>query len=191
MKNPNDKIVTTTNLRRWALGTSRGVALVTALIVVLIAFMLIMSTLYLITGSTTMSGAGKRYATAQEAADGSVQVLKECIWLMNQSKPVDTLPVTVADGSNLVDAVFKEGTSGQYAATVKLTLPGTELSSAYEATVTVERLFTKTLPGGRIEFGRSAGSAGSTAIYYRIKATVSGKNDATKAESSCLYRYTG
>lgn len=167
---------------------SRGIALVTALIVTLVVFMLIMSTMYLVTSSTTMSGAGKRYATAQEAADSSVEVLKECIGLIAHGETVDSLPITVTSG-NLATTVFTEGSSN--AATIRLTLPGTELSSYYEATVKVERLFTKSLPGGRLEFGRSAGGAGSTAIYYRISATVVGTHNATRAETSALYRLSG
>jgi hypothetical protein len=167
-----------------AFKSNRGIALVLALIITLVVFLLVGSTLYVINQSTKISGAGKKYATASEAADGAVEVMKDAINLVMYGEPVGTLPMTDTDG--LVNALALNNMP----ATVTLTLPGGAGFTSYTAKITVERLYTKALPGGRIEFARSAGGAGSTAIYFRITSVVTGPNN-TKAETSALYRFSG
>ncbi len=166
-----------------------GVALVMALIVTLVAFLLVVSALYVITNSTTMSGAGKTYATAAEAADGGIEVMKEAINLVMYGSPINTLPFSSTDASNLVTAAITQTVPPTVAA-VTLNLPSEKAFQSYTVKITVERLISKAVPGGRIEFGRSAGGGGSTAVYYRINASATGPNN-TKAESSVLYRFVG
>ncbi len=163
----------------------RGVALVMALIVTLVAFLLVVSALYVITNSTTMSGAGKTYATAAEAADGGIEVMKEAINLVMYGSPINTLPFGSAYPVDLVTALVSQNAP----TSVDINLPGNTFKS-YKVKITVERLISKAVPGGRIEFGRSAGGGGSTAVYYRINASATGPNN-TKAESSVLYRFVG
>lgn len=175
-----------------AAGTNqKGVALVLALIITLVVFLLIVSTLYVITASTTMSGVGKRYATASEAADGSIHVVKDSINLAMWGEQIATIfhaGGSCSEGAyNIAYAILKENTP----CTTSITLPGVS-GASFEATVTVRRLYTVALPGGRLEFARSAGGVSSTVIFYRITSTVKGKNsnDAT-AENSVLYRFAG
>ena len=177
-----------TQKKEQKLRSDRGIALVTALIVTLIAFMLIMSTLYVITSSITISGAGKRYATASECADGAVEVMKNAINLMIYGKSTSDLPLVEATAGDLEHAIMNAGASN--ARTVTLTLPSTAFLQKFTATIIIENLFTKSLPGGRIEFGRSAGGgAGSTAVYYRISTVCQGPKN-TRAETTALYRFT-
>jgi hypothetical protein len=73
---------------------------------------------------------------------------------------------------------------------VTITLPG-EIGD-FNANVTLERLFSRPLPGGRLEFSRSAGGAPSTTIFYKITTEVKGPgNGNTTAENSALYRWAG
>ena len=166
----------------------RGIALITALVVVLVVFMLIMSTMYVVTSSTTISGAGKRYATAAEAADGAVEVMKEAINLEIPGYDISGLPLTEDVPGDLITAIFNSGASN--AKTVTLNLPGATFTTQYTARVTVERLYEKELPGGRPEFAKGGGGAGNTAVYFRISAVVEGPKN-TRAETTALYRYTG
>ena len=80
--------------RLSAIGNERGIALVMALIITLVVFLLIMSTIYVTTTSTKISGAGKRYASASEAADGAVEVMKDAINLTTYGEPISSLPLT-------------------------------------------------------------------------------------------------
>ena len=146
--------------------------------------------LYFLTQSTIMSGAGKRYATAAEAADGAVNVMKDSINLIMWGEPITALPIATGgclEGYALSNAVLNNNTT----CSTTITLP-TALGGNYTATVTVTRLYSITLPGGRLEFARSAGGVSSTAIFYRITATVRGAgSDNSVAENSALYRFTG
>jgi hypothetical protein len=155
-----------------------------ALIITMVVFMLIGATLYVVNTSTTISGAGKHYATACEAADGAVEVMKDCINLVMYGEPRDALPIT--NTTNLVNALSKDNQPAQ----VTLVLPGTGFFSSYTASITVERLYSKALPGGRLEFARSAGGSGGTAVYFRISTIVTGPNN-TKAETTAMYRFVG
>jgi hypothetical protein len=166
------------------LSTNKGIALVIALMISLAVMILIISTLYFVTQSASMSGAGKRYATASEAADGAVEVMKDAVNLVLVGEPVDSLPIEDSDPPCLLNAVFSDNLS----CTTTLTLPGTV--DDFNASIVITRLYSSPIPGGRIEFARSGGGAPTTAIYYRINTVVTGKGG-TRAETSALYRYAG
>jgi Tfp pilus assembly protein PilX len=160
----------------------KGIALVMALMISLVVMLIIVGTLYLITQSTSMSGAGKRYATASEAADGAVEVMKDAVNLMMVGEDVASLPLVDGTPPCLLDAVLTEN----QICTTTMTLPGTV--SGFTATVVLERLYSSTLPGGRLEFARGGG-APTTGIYYRINTVVAGAGG-TRAETTALYRFT-
>ena len=166
------------------LSTNNGVALVAALMISLSVMLLIVSTLYFVLHSTSISGAGKRYATASEAADGAVEVMKDTINLIIMGEPVSSLPIVDSSPPCLVDSVLNERTS----CATTLTLPGSSLFNDYNAQITVMRLYTSWLPGSRLEFARAGGGAPTTAVYFRINTVVKGPGG-TRAETSALYRY--
>ncbi len=165
--------------------TQKGIALVMALIITLVVFLLVATTIYMATNSTSMSGAGKRYASASEAADGAVEVMKDSINLVMYGTPIaDLTYFNNKDG--LLDAISKNNTPTK----VTLKLDGTGLFTTYTAVITIERLYLKALPGGRLEFARSAGGSGGSAIYYKITSVVTGPKN-TQAETSAMYRFVG
>lgn len=162
-----------------------GIALVSALLVSLAIMLLVMSSLYFVTQATNMSGAGKRYSTASEAADGAVEVMKDAVNLILSGEPVSNLPVKDATPPCLIDTIlFNENAD----CTAALTLPGTGFFDDYKAWMTVTRLYTISLPGSRTEFARAGGGAPTTAIYFRISTVVTGAGS-TRAETTALYRY--
>ncbi len=61
------------------LRNERGIALVTALCLTMIALAIIMALLYMITWQARLSGAHKRYKTAIEASQGSAEILAKQI----------------------------------------------------------------------------------------------------------------
>lgn len=165
----------------------RGIALVSALIIVMVVFLLVMSSLYVITQSTIMSGVGKRYASSSEAADGAVIVMKDAIRHLTFAEPLSDLPFTGPDVSKLVDVVL--GTGIYDSATVALTLPGTQMLSTYSCSITLERLYTTSRPGSTVRFPPEiSGGSGGVDQYFRINTAVEGA-DKAKAESVVLYRY--
>lgn len=165
-----------------ALRNDKGIALVMALVISLVVMLTITGVLYFIIQSTTMSGAGKRYATAAEAADGAVEVMKDAINLMMVGDSIAALPIVDGPPPCLVNAILSEN----QICTTTITLPGTV--SGFTATVVVERLYSSTLVGGRIEFARGGG-APTTGVFYRINTTVAGPAG-TSAETTALYRLT-
>jgi hypothetical protein len=166
-------------------GNEKGIALIMALIIGLVALVILTGIIYFVIQSVAMSGAGKRYATASEAADGSVEVMKDAINLILMGEPVSSLPIVDASPPCLVNSILTEGVS----CTTTLTLPGPNLFTGFTANITVERLYSKELPGGRLEFAGPGGGAPTTSVYYRINTVVTGPGG-TRAESSALYRYT-
>lgn len=168
----------------YLLPTEQGIALVIALMISLAVMILIISTLYFVIQSTSMSGAGKRYATASEAADGAVEVMKDAVNLVLLGEPVDALPISDNDPPCLLNAVFSDNLS----CTTTLTLPGTV--GDFNASIVIMRLYSSPIPGGRIEFARAGGGAPTTAIYYLINTVVTGQGG-TRAETTALYRYAG
>ncbi len=165
----------------------QGIALVMSLLMSLMIAALAAGVLYFVTQSVRMSGAGKRFATAGEAADGAVQAAKDAInqisWGQGIAATAFTAGVCVAQVYDLPEAII---TANQPCAKI-LTLPGAV--GAYTATVTVERLYTLQIPGGRLEFASSAGGAPSKGVFYRIITQVVGP-DNTSVENSILYRFT-
>ena len=162
------------------LPADRGVALVMALVISLAVSLLIISTIYFIIQSTNMSGAGKRYETASEAADGAVEVMKDAVSLILMGEPVSSLPIVDADTPCLVDSILNENKS----CTVFLTLPGDSLFTRFSAGISVTRLYTTSV-GSRIEFARSGSG---DAVYFRINTVVTGPGGA-RAETTSPYRH--
>lgn len=165
----------------------RGIALVLSLLMSLMIMALAASVLFFVSQSTRFSGAGKRYATATEAADGAVQAAKDAINVIQwgQGVAATAFPDTVCQGQayKLPVAVVTDATP----CTTLLTLPGAV--GAFAASVTVERLYVSDIPGGRLEFARAAGGAPTKAIFYRISTLVTGP-DNVSAENAVLYRFT-
>jgi hypothetical protein len=167
----------------------KGIALVMALIISLVAFLMVGTTLYLVTQSTTMSGAGKLYESAEAAGDGAMDVMKEYIKEVNRE--VTTLPqvFTTTDGrcegqSYTLRDVIANVVHGD--CEVSLVLPG--VSGAYTSTIMVRRLYAKRPPGSRIVFAEIAGPASKVGVFYRIVTRVEGPNNAV-AENVAVYRY--
>lgn len=160
----------------------KGIALITSLLMSMVIMVMVTGVLYFITQSTKMSGAGKRYATADEAAVGAVNVMKDTI---NLTLWGDTVAPLFPSGNCISAAILTQNNPCQ----TTLNLPAA-LGGNFTATVTLNRLFTRALPGGRLEFSRSASGAPSTAIFFRITTKVTGPNSAT-AENSMLYRFAG
>lgn len=171
-----------------AYNNNNGVALLIALLMSVAIMALVAGALYFITQSTTMSGAGKRYATAAEASDGAVEVMKNSIYLVFHG---NAAPNVFTDPGNCLTNAIQQCTGQDPCqgslCTVTINLPGTV--GGYTATVTVQRLYTVAIPGGRLEFAKSAGGAPSTAIFYRITTSVTGP-DNTTADNAALYRLT-
>jgi Tfp pilus assembly protein PilX len=164
----------------YPLTTDRGVALVMALLISLAVSLLIVSTIYFIIQSTNISGAGKRYATASEAADGAVEIAKDAISLILMGEPASSLPVVDPDPPCLVNSVLNENES----CTAALKLPAKGLLSSYSARITITRLYASSV-GSRIEFARSGSG---DAVYFRINTVVMGPAG-TRAETTALYRH--
>lgn len=169
-------------MRKLVFKNQKGIALVTALILTLAIMAMATGVLYFINYSITLSSAGKRYATAAAASDGGVDLAKDAIYQIMYGNS----PPTGFAAACLINAVTVENAP----CSVTVTLPGT-MSASYNVTVTVTRLYTDSLAGGRIEFARSAGGAPSAAVYYRITTLVASTSDNTTAENAVLYRFTG
>ncbi len=166
------------------IGNESGIALLTSLLLSLGLMVMILGVMYFITQSTSMSGAGKRYATAAEAADGAIEVVKDAINLTMWGEPVAGV---FPSGNCLATAILNQGDQGSCGSS-SFSLPG--VSGTFTATVTILRLYSVALPGNRLEFARAGGAVSGTAIYYRITAIVTGPGN-TRAESSALYRFVG
>ena len=162
----------------------RGVALITSLLMSLVIMVMVTGVLYFITQSTKMSGAGKSYATADDAALGSIDLIKDSINLVIWGSTASDL---IIDSNACFSGEVLTQVSG--ACSVTVDLPSTDFSN-YTATITLERLFSRPLPGGRLEFSRSAGGAPSTSIFYKISTQVTGPGN-SRAENSALYRWAG
>jgi Tfp pilus assembly protein PilX len=168
--------------------TEAGIALVMAMLMSLAIMALAAGVLYFVNQSSRMTGAGKRYVSASEAADGAVQVVKETV---NLTLRTDIEGLTdLTDASFSVDDATCLGTAiwdtGNPCLNAALTLPGT-MGTDYAATLSLARLYSAPIPGTSIVFPPTGMS--STAVFYRITATVTGPNNTT-ADVSVLYRYT-
>ncbi len=156
-----------------------GIALVTALVISLVVMLLISGTIYFLIISTGIAGAGKRYSTAEEAADGAVQVMKDVINLLMIGDKIEGMPISDSS-SCLVKSIIV----GDKECTVSLRLPGTEIFKSYHADITVKRLYSIQSPGSDLDFTKNKGSS----VFYKINTIVTGP-DTAKAETTVLYRY--
>lgn len=158
----------------------RGIALITALLISVVIMLIASSTLYFITQSTIMSGAGKRYATADEAANGALEVAKKSIGLGLVGDP---LPSVIQSGAAFTTAIKTVGVPG----IASFNLPATT-GGNYTVTMTVTMLYSLELPGARIEFAAAKNAPPAKATYFKIDLRVaSPKNEV--AEITALYRY--
>jgi hypothetical protein len=178
-------------MKRTIFPNQRGIALVMALLISAAIMAMIFGTLLIINRSTQISGAGKAYNTAEEAADGAVNILKDAVNLAMWGEPMAA--VFDDDGAcdsgtvaNLDAAALLDGS----VCVTTINLAGTALNTRYTATVTLERLYSVIPPGARLEFARSAGGASGAMIFFRITTKVVGP-DNTTAENSVLYRFAG
>ncbi len=164
------------------LKNERGIALATALLMSLVIMLMVVGTYYFTSQATKISGLGKAYATADEAAAGAVDIVKDSI---NSAFNAGGISSLFPSGNNFTTALYNTGT----VCNTSVTLPSS-LGGQFTANITLERLFSRSIPGSRLEFARAAGGAPGTAIYYRITARVTGPND-TSAENSVFYRFAG
>ena len=174
-------------MNKNVLANQRGIALVMALLVSVAIMALITGTLLMINRSTQVSGAGKVYNNAEEAADGAVNILKDSINLAMWGEPItDRVSDSCSSGTvaTLTAATLVDGST----CVTSIDLPGT--MDNYTATVTLERLYSVIPPGSRLEFSRATGGASSAMIFFRITTRVVGPNNTT-AENSVLYRFAG
>jgi hypothetical protein len=179
-------------MKRHVLSNQRGIALVMALLISAAIMAMIFGTLILIDRSTEISGAGRVYGTAEEAADGAVNIMKDAINLAMWGEPMASVfPSAGACGSGSSVATLDAAAllDGSVCVT-SINLTGTGLNTRYTATVTLERLYSVIPPGARLEFSRAAGGASSALIFFRITTRVVGPNNTT-AENSVLYRFAG
>lgn len=165
------------------LRNEKGVALVMALIISLGIMVLVTGVLYFTFQSTRMSGAGKRYSTAEEAADGAVEIIKDAIIKTQRTEPIPSI-INEPDPPCFINATLTRFATCD----TTITLPG-EVNT-YTAKASIQNLFRVTIPGSRLEFAR-AGGAAATAVYYRIIIIVEDQYGNASAENSILYRYTG
>ncbi len=197
------------------LRNERGMALVTSLILMMIALAITMAILYMVVWQTKLSGAHKRYRTAIEASQGGVEIFAKQIIpqvFTNFTSGMGTQFNFVWNGGNLAcfsyklnNATAKWGTicgsdPARYDATqnwdVTFTLPGTN------ANYNVYAKIVDTIPGNSDTSGMlldsGLGVAGQSSdispkhipALYRIE--VQGQqvvNPREKAKLSVLYGY--
>jgi Tfp pilus assembly protein PilX len=180
--------------------SQRGIALVMALIITLVIFMMVATTLYMVTQGTRGSGQGTVYHTACEAADGSVLIVAEAI---ERKIAENTVPLPPNLGllftpgpapGPLFDPCLQNAVNegldlipGQATCNATLVLAG--LTGSYAAVVTAQRLFPKQIPGSATSYTRGPGMSDySKAIIFRITTNVSGPKNAT-CENMAVYRH--
>ena len=172
-----------------------GIALVMALIITLVVFLLVASTLYVVIQSTKMSGTQKYYKTACEASDGAVEIMKDAINAFSYAS--GDVPSLLSSSSCLKGAVIVGGPPCK----ITFNLPSS-MSATFDASVTVTRLYVTAMPGGTLEFSSSRSFGGKTAIYYRIQTNVFGpkvsdgfggftqQQNSSTCENSVVFRQT-
>ncbi|MBI3756123.1 MAG: hypothetical protein HY265_08195 [Deltaproteobacteria bacterium] len=175
---------------------NKGIALIVALLMSVAIMAMAAGVLYFITQSTTMSGAGKKYATAAGAADGAVEVMKNNIYLIFHDTAAPAVfndTGTLLAGASyptavdcLKAAIKDDVTAGPgRLCQTSINLPG--ISGSYSAAVTVQKLYTATPPGSSIEFAKRPGGAPSSATFYRITTSVT-TADNPPADNAALHR---
>lgn len=165
-----------------------GIALVMAMLMSLAIMVLAVGVLYFVNQSSRMSGAGRRYVSASEAADGAIQLVKETINLTMRTDITALNALTgqaysSADTTCIADAIWDEKLPCQQAT---LTLLGALGKQNYTASISLSRLYTATVPGISVQFPPSGIS--SAATFYKITAIVLGPGGAA-SEVSVLYRF--
>lgn len=179
-------------MKRDALANQRGIALITALLVSAAIMAMIMGTLLLIDRSTQISGAGRAYSTAEEAADGAVNIMKDAVNLAMWGEPLAAVFPNNGDCASGTEATLDAAVLVDNSVCVtSIDLTGTALGTRYTATVTLERLYSVIPPGARMEFARASGGTSSALIFFRITTKVVESNSGTTAENSVLYRFAG
>jgi len=173
-------------LGQSALKNQQGFALVTAIIISVAVFVLITGMLYFATKSTTMSGVGKRYATACEAADGLAEIMKDAI--MHSDSPPAGVPAICSGSGENYNFSYAVGTQST-PCTMSLTLPGA-VGTIYQALVNINMTAIARSGGYSAEFPPRgyAGGGNGTSEIFRIDLKVTGPNN-TQCENSILYRY--
>lgn len=172
----------------------RGAALITSLLVSMAILAIAFGVLYVISMSTSMSGAGKRYATAAEAADGAIEMAKDSINIIKRGGGTgDIAPamnVTCGSGGGTTSLVTAINNQGVECRDLPLNLSGTTIGTTYTARVSVTQIFSTAQIGSGLEFGRGGPTGSTVILYYRISVKVDG-SDKTRAENAALYRFTG
>jgi len=168
------------------LASEGGIALVFALIMSLAIMAMAAGVLYFVNQSTQISGAGKNYATASEAADGAVNLMKDVINLTLRADPdlADLLTQTWEDPPACIataEAVLNNDTWDE----TNPCLATVDMGNGFIANVSLAHLYR--LGFGTVEFASSTGT-GSSAVFYKISVQVTGPNNAS-ADSSMLYRF--
>lgn len=159
----------------------KGIALLLALIVTLVAFLMVASTLYVITQATRISGPRKVYATACQAADGAAEVLKDAVEKSIAGDPVpDVLSSTFSNSLSTV--ILNDGAS----CSTNIAMPGA--MGGYSATVKITRMYAAYIVGARIKFPPDPYSNG-TAVFFKFDVTVTGPNNKSRCEDSIVYRH--
>ncbi len=154
-----------------------GIALVTALMITLIVFLLIGSVWYATMRATRMSS--PVYIDACAASDGAIQATKDAINQASVNEPVSSVfPATFASciQSNII--------SMNVPCTGQLILPST--MGDFTATVTLTPIFQKGPALSSKRFPRNWGQRTSS-TFYRIVAFVDGPNN-TRCENAVVYR---
>lgn len=169
------------------LASERGIALVLALIMSLAIMAMAAGTLYFINQSTQISGAGKQYVTASEAADGAVNFMKDVINLTQRADPDLTNlllqntwdpPPCITEATAVLNSdVWNEGNP---------CLSTVDMGNGFTANVSLSHLYKLGDGGG--EFAPSTGGGSPSSTFYKIAVQVTGPNNAS-ADSSILYRF--
>jgi len=97
----------------------RGIALVMVLVLSLVALALMSALIYIITAGTQISGAGKQYKTAQEAASGGADITFQLIAARgnpNIPLPLFSIPALNVGGVDCLAAKLNQPTSAWNAA---------------------------------------------------------------------------
>jgi Tfp pilus assembly protein PilX len=168
-------------VRRGVSG-NRGIALLLAIIITLVVFLLVASTLYVVTQGTKISGPRKVYITACEASDGAVQMAKDAIEQNFANQQVGPALLSFTTGTSLSTTVNTDGS----ASSTTVSLPG-EVGN-YTTTLTIRRLYTRALTGSTIEFPPKAFTGKNVAVFFRIDAITTGANSVS-CTNAVMYRH--
>lgn len=171
-------------------GSQKGVALLMALIITMIVFLMVATAMYVVMEGSGISGQRLVYRTACEAADGSVAILKEAIeWKIqekNQALPLPLQGVLSGTFDNCLNNTVY--TDAAVCSNTGFSLPG--IAGSYSANVDIVRLFNKAIPGSGITTTRGPQTPGGTSngVFFRIHTRVLGPRN-TSCENTVVYRY--